>query len=254
MYISAQAGILLKMLAYRLKIGTSGWSYGHWKGKFYPPDLPTKRWLSFYSQHFNTVEINSTFYRMPREKTVLNWQANVAEGFLFSVKMNRMITHIKRLKGVEESVKNFLTLCDMFKGNLGPILIQLPPGLKMDLMLLSDFIDLISKSYTVAVEFRNKTWFEDKIFEFLKSRNIIFCWHDYGSLKVPHMITANSLYIRMHGPSGRYAGSYTDDSLKELAKEIQESAVNRDVYVYFNNDIGGHAIENAKRLFEFVTQ
>jgi len=242
------------MYGSRLKIGTSGWSYIHWKGKFYPLDIPSTKWLTFYSQHFNTVEINSTFYRMPREKTVIFWQANVPEGFLFSVKMNRKITHIKRLKSVEEILKNFFTLCDMFRANLGPILVQLPPGLKMDFSLLNDFLEFIPKAYTLAIEFRNKTWFEDRIFDLLRSKNVIFCWHDYGSVKVPPIVTANSLYIRMHGPSGRYAGSYTDDALKELIKSIQECQIKGSIYIYFNNDIGGHAIENAKRLLEFLTQ
>lgn len=235
-------------------VGTSGWSYFHWKGKFYPPEVKTKDWLKFYSTQFNTVEINSTFYRLPKVETVVSWRQSVGSGFLFAVKMSKIITHTKRLKEIEEPLKTFIEVCNRFENRLGPILVQLPPGLKKDLYLLKDFLENLPQRFVTAIEFRNKTWFDDDVYSLLHEKSTIFCWHDYSKIEVPKVITSNSIYIRMHGPTGRYYGSYSEESLKELANEILKQDTIKEAYVYFNNDAEGHAVANALTLKSYLTK
>lgn len=234
-------------------VGTSGWSYSHWKGKFYPSGIKSKDWLKFYSTQFNTVEINSTFYRLPKVDTVVSWRQSVDAKFLFAVKMSKVITHTKRLKEIEEPLRVFIELCNHFGNCLGPILVQLPPGLKKDLDLLNSFLEAIPKKFMIAIEFRNKTWFDDDVYSLLHNKSTIFCWHDYSNIKVPKVITSDSIYVRMHGPSGRYYGSYPEDFLRELANEILKQDTIRETYVYFNNDADGHAVENALSLKKYLS-
>ncbi len=234
-------------------IGTSGFSYRHWKGRFYPEDLPSSNWLSYYSSHFNSVEINSTFYHEPKVSTLKNWEKATGEGFLFSVKMYRIVTHIKRLKGVEQEVERFLKVLEGLREKIGPVLIQLPPGLKRDNGLMADFLGLLPKRrWPFAVEFRNKSWFEDSTYQLLKDYDVAFCWHDYQGLKVPHEITGSALFIRFHGPSGRYYGSYEDRYLGAFAREVALIPQIERVFAYFNNDADGHAVANAKTFISLL--
>ena len=163
-------------------IGTSGWNYLHWwDGVFYPNEVKQNKWLEYYANYFDTVEINSTFYRIPKEKTVENWRKRVPEEFTFIVKASRIITHLKRLKGIEEILRNFLDICSGFQEKLGPILFQTPPSLKInkgDLLNLLDILKshLLSENLSVVFEFRNKTWFCEEIFDILKKANCSLCF------------------------------------------------------------------------------
>lgn len=225
-------------------VGTSGWSYQHWKNNFYPPHLKGKDWLAFYSKKFNTVEINSTFYRLPRKETLKAWKETVGKGFLFAVKLSKLITHTKRLKEVQGPLQTFLDLAQSLQDRLGPLLVQLPPGLRKDIPLLKEFLGQLGQPYQVAIEFRNTTWFDDEVFSLLEGVRAMFCWHDYGKLRVPRIATCDSIYVRLHGPSGRYKGSYPEEILKALAEDIWKTSPKR-VYAYFNNDADGHAVQNA---------
>jgi uncharacterized protein YecE (DUF72 family) len=236
-----------------IRIGTSGWHYGHWSGPFYPVDLPKNKWLEFYSQHFDTVEINNTFYHQPKPQTFKNWHKQAPKDFLFTVKANRFITHIKKLKGVQEPLERFFDGAQLLKKNLGPILYQLPPSLHKDLGRLRDFFQLLPKRRIAIFEFRHNSWFSDDTYELLDKYGAGFCTHDLVGVPSPRMITGGLIYIRFHGPTGRYQGNYTKAMLKDWVNWIKEHTKEvHSAYAYFNNDVSGHAIKNAKTLKEIL--
>lgn len=230
-------------------IGTSGFTYNHWRGIFYPDELPQKKWLEHYAQHFDTVEINSSFYHLPRPSTCENWGKRVQESFIYAMKASRFITHIKKLKNIEEPVKNFFEVIQPLGKKLGPILFQLPPGMKKDLSLLKNFIEKLPGGFRYVFEFRNNTWYEDDLFSLLDGADIAFCIHDLPKRASPYAVTGSFVYIRFHGAQQAYSSFYTDEELETWATRIKEySETGRNVYIYFNNDIMGYAIENAKTL------
>jgi len=232
-----------------IRIGTSGWYYDHWRERFYPAGLAKNKWFEHYAQHFNTVEINNTFYHLPKPQTLTRWRDLAPKGFLYAVKANRYITHIKRLKDTAEEVKRFFDVVDLLKEKLGPILYQLPPSLRKDLDLLVSFIKLLPKESPAVFEFRHESWYEEDTFELLGRLGIGFCIHDLGELATPRIITGETVYIRFHGTSGRYSGNYTDKMLADWADWINKNKRNVSaVYAYFNNDADAHAIRNAKEL------
>ena len=232
-----------------IRIGTSGWYYDHWKELFYPAGLPKSKWFEHYAQHFDTVEINNTFYHLPKEQSLQRWQQLAPEGFLYAVKANRYITHIKKLNDTSEPLQLFFERVGLLKSTLGPILYQLPPSLHKDLDLLAAFIKLLPKQPRAAFEFRHKSWYMDDTFELLGKSGVAFCIHDMPGKESPRVVTADIIYIRFHGTTGRYAGSYPKSALRDWAKWLKEQAKTaRGIYAYFNNDIGGHAIKNAKTL------
>jgi len=243
----------------KIFIGTSGWNYWHWKGIFYPESLKSEELLLFYAQHFSTVEINSSFYHLPREKTFLNWQEKVPNNFLFSVKVWRRITHLKKLKDIEKDLKTFWQRALALKEKLGPLLFQFPPSFKANkitikrLEKLGKFIrgDLCLNSYQFfAFEFRHESWFKDEIYKILKKYNFALCWADTPSYPYQEVITANYLYLRLHGHEKLYASKYTQKQLRDYSKKIEKFLKNKGkcVYVYFDNDAYGYAIENALEL------
>lgn len=237
-----------------IRIGTSGWYYDHWKGRFYPEDLPKSKWFGYYAQHFDTVEVNNTFYHLPKEQTLKNWHSQAGENFLYTVKANRYITHIKRLKDTSDALKRFFDAVALLKKNLGPVLYQLPPSLHKDLDRLGAFIKLLGKRPPAIFEFRHKSWYEDDTFELLEKHRVAFCIHDLADLATPRTITAETIYIRFHGTTGRYSGNYTDKMLAGWAEWIQQNAkFVKTVYAYFNNDISGYAVKNAKTLRALLT-
>jgi len=236
-------------------IGTSGFYYEHWKGVFYPLDLPKSRYFDFYVKNFKTVELNSTFYHLPKAKTIIHWDEKTPDDFLFSFKAYRGITHYKRLKDVKDDIYLFLHLLKPLKKKIGIILFQLPPSFKKDLTLLSSFLHILPPSYHYGIEFRHDSWYEDETFELLKHYNISFCIHDFEQKKSPVVVTSEDVYIRFHGPSGRYRGSYSEEYLKEWAKRIEEFVKrNKRVFCYFNNDFEGYAVLNAKKLISFLIE
>lgn len=171
------------------------------------------------------------------------------KGFVYTVKANRYITHIKRLKSVSEPLERFFEIAGLLKEKLGPILYQLPPSLHKDLDLLEGFISLLPKRSLSVFEFRNKSWYDEDTFKLLNESGAAFCIHDLGGLKTPRVITADLIYIRFHGPTGRYAGNYTEQALQNWADWIKDSISKvRAVYAYFNNDYNAYAVQNAKQL------
>ncbi len=237
----------------RIHIGTSGWHYGHWKGRFYPEGMREREFLAYYAGHFRTVEINNTFYQLPSAKAVETWERSVPENFLFAVKASRFITHNKKLKDPEEQVPRFLGLVSALKAKLGPVLFQLPPGFKANRERLETFLRALPAEGRFAFEFRNETWFETQIYDILRSRDAALCIHDMPGKTTPVVITAGWTYLRFHGAAGAYFGSYTDDTMRGWAKTIGGwAAKGIDVYAYFNNDVEAHAIHNAKTLIAFL--
>jgi len=235
------------------RIGTSGYQYKHWRGIFYPETLPTTRWLQYYSEHFDTVEINNTFYHLPSERSFDQWREQAQEGFLYALKFSRYGTHMKKLKDPEEPIGRFIALANRLDGFLGPILVQLPPHWKVDPGRLSHFLGSVPAAQRWAVEFRDASWLRDDIYAILRRHNASLCFHDMIE-NHPRRLTAEWVYWRFHGTAG-HAGNYSRQQLSAEA-EIIKDYLRRglDVFVYFNNDVHGHAIKNAidlRRLVRF---
>ncbi len=237
-----------------LRVGTSGWQYKHWKGRFYPADLPTSEWLSYYTRHFDTVELNNPFYRQPERKTFEKWRRAVPDEFLFSVKLNRFITHLKRLNIEANSVeRSYGTLA-----GLGPkaavVLVQLPPRMKFDEERAGRFFKLVApRRRRHAIEPRDASWFTDDALAFLRRRNIALVIGDTPRWPTHVAVTADFVYLRFHGPERLYASNYSDDVLREWAQRIRAwRGEGRDVFAYFNNDEQGFAVKNALRLRELA--
>ncbi|HEX9979728.1 MAG TPA: DUF72 domain-containing protein [Flavobacterium sp.] len=233
---------------HRIRIGTSGWSYKHWKGTFYPEGTPASGQFPYYRKFFDTVELNSPFYRLPPKQTFINWGSAVADDFLFSVKASRYITHMKKLKDPAESLSNFLENTAGLQENLGPILFQLPPGWQLNLQRLEEFLEKLPPHFRYTFEFRNHSWYDEKVYELLRKHNCAFCIYDLGGHLSPLEVTADFIYIRLHGPEGKYAGSYSDAVLNEWAEKCRKWDEDHDVFVYFDNDIGTAAPYDAQKL------
>jgi len=243
----------------KIYIGTSGWNYLHWwNGVFYPKEIKQNKWLEYYTNYFDTVEINSTFYRIPKEKTVENWKSRVPENFTFIVKASRIITHLRRLKGIEETLTNFLNICSGFKEKLGPVLFQTPPSLKISKENLLNVLDIIKNHPTynnlkIVFEFRNRTWFCNEIFDILQETNSSLCFSDMPDFEIDEPVTSDFVYIRKHGAHDKYSSSYSDDELNTEAEKIKKwKKKDKDVYIFFNNDAYGYAVKNALKLIEFI--
>lgn len=232
-------------------IGTSGYIYPHWRGFFYPRGLPQRAWLAHYANHFQTVELNTTFYGLPKEDTVRAWRDAVPEGFLFAVKASRFITHVKRLREVAEPLRNLFSRMELLEDHLGPVLYQLPPGWGCNLERLRSFLALLPKGRLHAFEFRDADWLREEVREALAERGCAWCEHDMGDLGSPPWPPGPFVYIRRHGPWGDYSGSYSEGELKALAKTARRhSRAGRPVYIYFNNDQLAYAAKNALTLKE----
>ena len=230
-------------------IGTSGWVYRHWREVFYPAKLAQSKWLEFYTRHFPTVEINNSFYRLPTEKAFSNWRQTSPEGFIYAVKVSRFITHIKRLRDVEEPIQTFLSRARLLKEKLGPLLYQLPPNMHRNDERLNSFLSLLPGELRHVLEFRHESWLDEGVFDILRQHNVGLCVFDMPGLSCPLLATADFAYIRFHGSSGLYYSCYTDEELEDWAKRISELAKSLDaVYIYFNNDAEGYAIQNAQLL------
>jgi uncharacterized protein YecE (DUF72 family) len=247
-----------------IRIGTSGWHYNDWAGRFYPADLAKNKWLEYYAGHFNTVEINNTFYRQPKPETFKNWHKQAPKNFLYTVKANRFITHIKRLKDAEEPLGRFLEGALLLKGNLGPILYQLPPSFHKDLDRLRSFLKVLRsvakamerrrpKKQIAVFEFRHESWFSDDSYELMREFNAGFCIHDL--MDVPRIVTSDVIYLRFHGTTGRYQGNYSKAALQDWAKWIKDNLKGKKaVFAYFNNDYNAYAVNNAKQLEHLLTK
>lgn len=234
-----------------IRIGTSGWHYAHWEGLFYPDKLPKSKWFEYYEKDFDTVEINNTFYQLPKEETFKNWHKQATKNFLYTVKANRYITHIKRLKDSEESLERFFERVNILQENLGPVLYQLPPNFHKDLDRLGTFIKFLPEDRIAVFEFRHESWFSEDTYKLLSEFNIGFCIHDMPGMKIPRVVTADIIYVRFHGPTGKYQGNYSRSALRGWANWIKDNVKGKKaVFAYFNNDIHAYAIHNAKQLKE----
>ncbi|MFQ5736542.1 MAG: DUF72 domain-containing protein [Thermodesulfobacteriota bacterium] len=231
----------------RILIATSGWHYGHWVGPFYPEGTPTERFLEHYAARFSTVEINSTFYRLPTEKTVRSWCAAVPDDFVFSVKASRLITHNKKLLDPERTLPPFLERLRAFGRKAGPVLFQLPPRWGVNVERLEAFLSALPRGHRYAFEFRDTSWFDGRVYDTLARHNAAFCIYDFDRLLSPATITARFAYVRLHGPDGKYRGRYSDDALCFWAGEFARWDVD-EIYCYFDNDEAGYAPGDALRL------
>jgi uncharacterized protein YecE (DUF72 family) len=230
-------------------IGTSGWHYDDWRGLLYPEGMPKSKWLEFYARHFPTVELNNSFYRLPSERAFVNWLETSPEGFVFAVKVSRFITHIKRLKDVQEPLRNFLERADLLKDKLGPLLYQLPPNMRRDDDRLEGFLALLPGQYRHVFEFRHDSWFNAEVFNILRKHNAGWCVFDMPDLTSPVVATADFAYVRFHGSAGLYSSNYSDKELAGWAKKIARLGKNlKSIFIYFNNDVAGYAINNAGTL------
>jgi uncharacterized protein YecE (DUF72 family) len=234
-------------------IGTSGWHYDDWRGRFYPEKLAKAKWLEFYADHFNTLELNNTFYHLPSENAFKNWYESSPEGFIFAVKANRYITHIKRLKDCGEEVSKFMSRAVLLKEKLGPLLYQLPPGLHRDDDRLNEFLKVLPRGLKHVIEFRHESWFAEEVFEILRQHQVGFCVYDMPKLNSPIITMTDFTYVRFHGKKSLYSSCYTDKEMVDWAKKIKSLAKQlKSVYIYFNNDIAGYALENARTLHDYL--
>ncbi|MCX8123463.1 MAG: DUF72 domain-containing protein [Spirochaetes bacterium] len=228
-------------------IGCSGWNYNHWAGIFYPKDIPKSKWLQYYSNVFDTVEINATFYRQFKDCVYINWYNKVPDNFCFSVKMSKYITHIKRLDNVSAEIHSCIASALLLKEKLGVILIQLPPSLKFDTALVADFVSALPSNYRYTIEARHSSWLCDSSFSLLQQYNVAWCISDTaGRYPYHEEITADFVYIRLHGSTKLYTSNYTDKELHDWAEKI--ISWNRLTYCYFDNDFNAYAAFNALTL------
>ena len=237
----------------RARIGTSGFSYAHWRGLFYPRNLRTKDWLPFYMKQFDTVEINSTFYRLPEKEAFMHWESAAPEGFVYAVKAGRFITHLKKLKEPGKSLKVFMERASFLKDTLGPILFQLPPNWGRNTERLEEFVESLPPSRRFAFEFRDSSWFNEEVYAILRKRGIALCIYHMVDFTTPFEVTAPFVYLRFHGRGALYGGRYSRSFLREWADLIRGYLKKGlDVYAYFNNDEAAYAAVNAKELREMA--
>ncbi len=232
-----------------VRIGTSGWSYKHWRGDFYPASLPQKEWFHYYASQFDTAEINASFYRLPTQATTAAWREAAPLGFVFAWKASQYITHSKKLKDSEQALERVYAPMTAMGAALGPALFQLPPQLKVNLERLETFLDRLPNGRRHTVEFRDSGWYIDPVFEALERRGVALCVSDHHHAPAPWLATADFVYVRGHGPGGFYSGAYSDQTLDDWSRRFAHwRREGRDVYAYFDNDIGCAAPYDALRL------
>jgi len=241
-----------------LHIGTSGWSYKHWSGVFYPEDIRPAKYLEYYVNHFECVELNSSFYNLPRETTAKGWIERTPISFRLCPKMSRYITHDMQLTGIEEALGKFTGVFALMKEKLGPVLVQLPPQLQFDRYLIISFFELLKsmgEGFRYAVEVRNKSWINDDFMKILSEYGIALVMADSGD-RYPYReaVTTDFVYLRLHGREQLYATDYDEATLIEFAGKINGwLSSGKDVWVFFNNDFYGYAVKNAKQLISLVS-
>ena len=232
-----------------IRIGCSGWSYAEWRGRVYAASLAEREWFSFYARVFDTVEINNSFYQLPSAKTVANWEAQAPRGFIYAVKVNRYITHMKKLKESDRALVQFCERVGILGRHLGPLLYQLPPNWRCDRARLGDFLALLPAGRTHVFEFRHPSWLADDVFALLEKHGASVCTHDMSGIEMPRVAVGPVAYVRFHGTRPGYAGGYPERTLRSWARWMREQACHGlPVFAYFNNDVGGHAFFDAQRL------
>lgn len=236
-------------------IGCSGFHYKHWKGTFYPQDLPQTKWFNYYCQFFKTLELNVTFYRFPQLSFLQTWYAKSPDDFRFAVKAPRAITHYKKFNGTTDMLSDFYTTVrDGLQEKLGCVLFQLPPNYHYSEEHLEKIIGSLDNSFLNVLEFRHESWWNETVYQRLGKKNITFCGMSHPSL--PREIINNTplFYHRMHGEGQLYASKYESIQLESFVKEIQSRANIDEAYIFFNNDIHTYAIYNASEMFKMLNK
>ena len=238
-----------------IRVGCSGWNYKHWRKIFYPEGLPQRRWYEHYAATFDTVEINNSFYMLPKAETFDKWREQAPPGFCYAVKANRFLTQAKKLKDCEEPLARMLPAIRELGEALGPILYQLPPRFRLNLERLESFLALLPRDLTHVFEFRDATWFDEAVLSLLDRYGTSFCAHDMPGLATPRWVIGPIAYVRFHGGVGKYWGRYSDEVLTGWTDWIADQASSgRAVWAFFNNDIDAHAIHDALTLKAMLRQ
>jgi len=257
----------------RAYIGCSGWRYASWRGPFYPDILAPAQWLSYYSSQFETVEINNTFYRLPEKSTFAAWRAATPDGFTIAVKASGYLTHRKRLRAPAEPLARLFSRASALGPRIGPILYQLPATLRYDPRLLRRFLAALAaqgarlrkktggsgrprgRRLRHVIEFRDASWYRPDVFEAMRAAGAAVCLHDMPGSEISDAPDKPFVYVRFHGTDGKYKGSYSDAVLSGWARRLRNAlASGHDVYAYFNNDLGGTALQDARTLIRHVSR
>ena len=238
-----------------IRIGCSGWNYKHWREAFYPKGMPVRLWFEHYAATFDTVELNTSFYHLPKPETFTKWRDQAPEDFRYSVKASRFITHMKKLKDCAEPLELLLSRARNLGETIGPILYQLPPRWAFDRERLEEFIALLPQDLLHVFEFRERSWITEEVLSLLDGRGVSFCVHDMPGSATPRWAAGPIAYVRFHGGEGKYWGRYSDEGLLGWTDWIVgQAAAGRDVWCYFNNDMFAHAIDDALTLRAMVKQ
>jgi len=238
-----------------IHIGTSGWHYPHWRGNVYPRGLTKDDWLGYYAGQFDCVEVNNSFYRLPSVQTLQDWAAQTPEGFVFALKAPQGITHRHKLKNCQEPLAQFLDRAAILGPRCGPLLFQLPPRWHCNVQRLGRFLAALPEGRRCAFEFRDHSWHDEAVYALLREHNAAFCLYHLDGFLSPVEITADFVYLRLHGPGGPYQGSYHGRTLRRWAGDIRTwRRRGLDVYCFFDNDEAGYAARNARRLCQLVAE
>jgi uncharacterized protein YecE (DUF72 family) len=234
-------------------VGCSGFHYKHWKELFYPQGLSQSKWFEYYCQHFNTVELNVTFYRFPQLTFLESWYNRSPENFMFAVKAPRGITHYKQFHGTEELIGQFYSvISEGLKEKLGCVLFQLPPRTAFTFERLQRIINSLDPAFNNILEFRHPSWWVPEVFEKLSEHNITFCGMSHPLLPQEVIQNTTVLYYRFHGVPELYKSEYDKKVLEDFVSQVKSAKKIKQAYIYFNNDIGGSAIVNAKQMYETI--
>ena len=236
-----------------IRVGCSGWQYPHWRDDFYPGELATSRWFAHYALTFDTVEINNSFYRLPPAETFARWREQAPKHFLYAVKASRFLTHMKKLKDPEDPLFRFFENAKQLGPHLGPILYQLPPTFPLDLERFEIFLRALPRGYRHTIEFRDTSWYDDRVFALMQKYKVALCLHDMQGSATERLVVGPFIYVRFHHGTKRYGGRYSDERLDSWGAWLAARAAGGlDVFAYFNNDTGGHAPRDAVRLRERI--
>jgi uncharacterized protein YecE (DUF72 family) len=237
-----------------IRVGTSGWSYDHWRGGFYPETLAKSRWFDFYAERFHTVEVNATFYRRFKDSTYRNWDDRAPQGFRYVLKVPRLISHRRKLHEVDDLIGEFTRSASLLGRKLGLVLLQLPPNMPYNPERLDAALQAFGSPSRVAVEFRDERWIGEEIFTLLKERGANYCNPDHPEHVLSDIVTGESGYLRLHGRRSWYTDNYTDEELRsiaETARRMQQRGA-KEVYIFFNNDYAAYAPHNAADVSRLV--
>jgi len=233
----------------QIQIGTSGWQYRHWKKLFYPEKLPRAEWLLHYTSVFSSVEVNSSFYKLPEAADIHHWCDSTPSRFRFSVKAPKSITHFKKLKNCESLLQTLLGRLDAFGDRLGPVLFQLPPNWRCNARRLAEFLDTLPREKHFAFEFRDPSWHCEAVYDLLAAHDAAFCIFDLDGVTTPLVTPGRFVYVRLHGPRSSYTGNYRAQTLRTWSgRALGWQRAKKDVYVYFDNDARAYSARNARRM------